>query len=190
MKLGSCPCCGSRNLKKLQGEQFTCLDCNAPLRFTWSAAHGVGIVLPMTLPNLMQQFSDPIRYGIPAVLLVVLLILYFRFRRFHLDEFGIAEAISAAQEELRYIDKFIAGKIGVIDFIGQVDELKATYVQEPTIRSLIQDHFNRVGGLSAEEQASGFAAIHPYVDLNNIAHQQQQETSNRIARLNAYKLQI
>ena len=188
MKLGVCPCCGSRNLKKLQGEQFTCLDCNAPLRFTWGAGHGIGIVLPMILPNVMQQFSEPIRYGVPAVLLVVLLIFYFRFRRFHLDAIGINEAINTAQDDLRQIDKFLAGKTGVVDFIAQIGSLKNTYGKAPSIQKLIIDSFNRVGGISVDEQADAVARTFPDIDFKKIAGEQAEEATARIAQLNAYQV--
>lgn len=190
MKLGTCPCCGSRNLKKLEGEQFTCLDCKAPVRFTWGAAHGIGLVLPMTLPNVMQQFSDPIRYGIPAVLLVVLLILYFRFRRFHLDTIGVNEAINSAQDDLRKIEKFLASKTGVVDFIAQIDSLKNTYGKTPAIQKLIIDSFNRVGGISMEEQEDAVARSFPGMDFKKIAVEQVEEAKARIAQLNAYHVKI
>lgn len=190
MKFGVCPCCRSRNLKKVQGEQFICLDCEAPLRFTWNWLHWASIVAYILLSNYLDEIPATICFSILAVVLVVLLFLYFRLRQFHLDEFKLDEELTAARNELYQIDRFIGGKIGVIDFINEVDELKTTYAKEPEVRLLIQNHFNRVGGLSIEEQAKGFADIHPYVDLHNIALQQQQETHERIARLSAYKVKM
>ncbi|WP_331352276.1 hypothetical protein [Cellvibrio sp. UBA7671] len=190
MKFGVCPCCRSRNLKKIQGEQFTCLDCAAPLRFTWNWLHWASIIAYILLSNYLDEVPVTIRFSILAVVLVVLLILYFRLRQFHLDEFKLDEELTAAKSELYQIDRFVGGKIGVIDFINEVDELKKTYAKEPAVRSLVQNHFNRVGGLSIEEQALSFTSIHPYVDLKKIALQQQHETRKRIERLNAYKLQI
>ncbi|WP_331346793.1 hypothetical protein [Cellvibrio sp. UBA7661] len=190
MTLGACPCCGSRNLKKLQGEQFTCVDCKAPLRFTWSAAHIIGIFLPVFLPNLLKSFPDTVQYGVPAVLLVVLLILYYRYRRFYVDDIGVAEAINARNSDLTHINRFVAGKIGAIDFVSNIDALKSTYAKEPAIQTLIQDHFNRVGGLSLSDQAAGFSAVYPSVDLMSIAAEQQKAANDEIARLKTYKITV
>lgn len=190
MTLGTCPCCGSRNIKKLQGEQFTCLDCKAPLRFTWLQLRSLVFLLPMVMPNLMQQFPDHLRYGLPFVVFFVLLILYYRYRQFHIDDIGIAEAINARNSDLSHINRFAAGKIGAIDLINQIDALKNTYAKEPAIQTLIQNHFNRVGGLSIADQAVGFSAVYPDVDLKNIAIEQELTANDEIARLKTYNITI
>jgi hypothetical protein len=188
MKLGACPCCGSRDLQKVQGEKFVCQACKAPLRFTWSAAHGIGIVLPLTLPNLMQQFPVLIRYGIPLVLLAVLLVLYFKYRRFHLDEICLNEWLLELQHDLQLADKFIAGKTGVLDFIQQMNGLKNTYGKVPAIQTLLREHFNRVGGFSIEEQSRAFSGLYPDIDINQLSQQQISFAQAEIERLRAYSV--
>jgi hypothetical protein len=105
MKFGVCPCCRSRNLKKIQGEQFTCLDCEAPLRFTWNWLHWASIIAYILLSHYLDEVPVTIRFSILAVVLVVLLILYFRLRQFHLDEFKLDEELTAAKSELYQIVK-------------------------------------------------------------------------------------
>ncbi|EIK45057.1 hypothetical protein O59_001731 [Cellvibrio sp. BR] len=188
MKLGTCPCCGSRDLQKVQGEEFVCQACKAPLRFTWSAAHGIGIVLPLTLPNLMQQFPEFIRYGVPAVLLAVLLVLYFKYRRFHLDEIRLNELLLELQHDLQLAGKFSARKTGVLDFIQQMNGLKNTYGKVPAIQTLLREHFNRVGGFNIEEQSRAFSGLYPDIDLNQFSQQQISFAQAEIERLRAYSV--
>jgi hypothetical protein len=188
MKASSCPCCESRDLKKLKGEQYICLNCQAPLRFTWSAAHGIGIFFPLMLSNLLTSYTSIIRFGIPLILTLVLLILYFRFRRFHLDDIGMVEARNAAHEDIHLADKFLAEKIGIIDYVNQSNTLKKAFSQSPAFQKLNTDHFNRVGGMSLAEQACGFTEAYPDVDIKEIVLQQQKEGQARLGQLTNHKI--
>lgn len=190
MKLGGCPCCGSRNVKKIQGEVFVCLDCDAPLQFTWGARYTVGFLLLLTIPSLLQNFYSPVLVGALAVLGLSLVYLYYRYRQFHLDTSVIDGLRCTANDELRYAEQFLSEKIGAIDFINKMENLTEAYGKHPTIQQCVVDHFNQVGGMSLEAQAQAAALAYPEVDFNRIAEQQQEAANAMLTRLTAYQVKI
>jgi hypothetical protein len=188
MKFGRCPLCESRTLKKIQGEEFECEACKAPLRFTWSLGNSIAIILPIGLSNLMSHFSDPIRYGVPAVVLLLLLFFYFKYRNYHLDDIRINESLNALQDDVRHADNFLAGKIGVIDMIERMSLLKDSYGKNAKVQAIAREHFNRIGGLNLAEQSEAFSSVYPDIDLQEFALRQKKAAQQEISRLQSYKL--
>lgn len=187
MAKNCCPKCGSKKLIKNTQRTYDCSECGAPLLHTWPYFESSVFIVPVFL-NLPSQFFPSYWSIVVSVLLGIIgIVLFFRYRDFYIHIAEVNIAIDVAQDDLRLIEKYHAGSLGVLDLFQRLDWAKKQLGWDATLAPLLAEHFNRVGGFDAKEQLERFQALIPDVDLRLTINQLVDVLRTRVQRYQSYR---
>ncbi|QEY15106.1 hypothetical protein D0C16_03455 [Cellvibrio sp. KY-GH-1] len=187
MAKNCCPKCGSKNLIKNTQRTYDCGTCGAPLLHTWPYFESSVFLVPVFL-NLPNQFLPSYwAMGVSLLLGTLGVVLFFKYRDFHIDIGKVNIAIDVAKDELSLIEKYKAGSLGVLDLFQRLDWAKKQLVWVTALSPLFAEHFNRVGGFDVNEQLARFQALKTDVDLSLTINQLVDMLQARVQRYQSYR---
>lgn len=187
MPKNCCPNCGSKNLIKNKQRTYDCGQCGAPLLHTWPYFESSIFVVPaiLNLPN--HVFPTNWAAGISVLLCGIGVVLFFKYRDFYINKGEVNIAIDVANDELTQLKKYQQGTIGVLDLLENLKWVRSEVGIGDELSPLIAEHFNRIGGLSCEEQTQRFMALKPGLDLPSLIQQLTVRLQERLQRYKSYQ---
>jgi hypothetical protein len=171
----SCPFCNQKLLINSSTKALSCVHCKVPL--TVSVTDDQNLITNIinysvviaTATILLHDFDSRLEFILLlAVGIYALLSVFFERKLLEINQSYIQGEIGRLEASIRPYKKFLNGDLGILDLLIEDSQLKRITGLDGFLSSLLKIHYEKIGGLTYEEQLQGIIQTRPNLDMKKL----------------------
>lgn len=171
----SCPFCNQKLLINSSTKALDCVHCKVPLSVSipYDQSLIANIinysVVIATVTILLHDFDSKLEFMLLlAVGVYALLSVFFERKLLEINQSYIQGEIGRLGASIRPYKKFLKGDLGILDLLIEDPQLKRITGLDGFLSHLLKIHYEKIGGLTYEEQLHGVMQIRPNLDIQKL----------------------